>query len=44
MVSLVDATIDAQMCTKYSSNGGPDAALKGGFDGGLNAGLESLPY
>ena len=41
MVTLADAMIDGQMCTKWLFDHGPDAALEGALDGGLNVGFES---
>ena len=42
VVALVDAMINKQMCTQWF-NGGPDAALEGVLDGGLNVGFEWAP-
>ena len=36
MVALVEAEINAQMCTKKLSNGGP---VEGALDGGFNVGF-----
>ena len=41
---LIDEIINAQFVQNDSSNGGPDAALEGAFDGGLNVALEETPY
>ena len=40
MVALVDAIINAQICTKWSTNDRLDAALEGMLDNGLNIGRE----
>ena len=40
MVALVNAMINARMCTNVSSNGGPAAALESAIDGGFNVGFE----
>ena len=39
-VSIVEAIINAQICTKWSTNDRLDAALEGMLDSGLNIGLE----
>ena len=39
VVALVDAMINGQMCTKWLFYGGPDAALEGALDCGLNVGF-----
>ena len=44
MFALVDEIINAQFVQNDSSNGGPDAALEGALDGGLNVALEGAPY
>ena len=43
MVALVDAMINAQMCTKWFIFGRPHAALEVAIDGGLNVGFEWVP-
>ena len=39
-IALAGALIDALKCTNNSSNGEPDAALKGTLHGGVNVALE----
>ena len=42
--ALVDATLMHKYVQNGSSNGWPYAALEGVLDGGLNVGLEWVPY